>query len=288
MIDGIVNFFSSIGEDKIITKDDVIGLINRGRDNIQNNVLPALDVVYHGLSHKTNKGILDNVVELGRQIKLTGGYEGVTKGLIKHYRDSLKFLDEAEKIVNKSFPDSISSSSATGQAASIVKAVSDITDSSTYVLDLVYKSLNGSISKAYDKGIESGRKIFISVFTNYNGKFDTIAKDIEKASREQFKVDATNKGFLDTMFSNSGNKVSLPSVGFINNPFYHIGMWWADRKYNEYVGMKEKREALELKIMALNLDASTGGDAIKINKQLEYYEDKLDKINYKIQRYENS
>lgn len=66
---------------------------------------------------------------------------------------------------------------------------------------------------------------------------------------------------------------------FIGNPIYHLRMMMVDFEVMKFEGLKEKRRLLELKIIELK---NRGVDNPKIKKQVNYYEDKLNKLNLKI------
>jgi len=66
---------------------------------------------------------------------------------------------------------------------------------------------------------------------------------------------------------------------FIGNPIYHIRLFLIDIDLLKLERLKEKKRLLELRLLELQ-----GKNDPKIKKQIEYYEDKLNKLELKIEK----
>ena len=62
-------------------------------------------------------------------------------------------------------------------------------------------------------------------------------------------------------------------------------MWLIDRDIAKLEALKDKKRLIELRIMELKIEEKSGEDG-DLSKQIEYYEDKLANIEYKIEKLE--
>lgn len=94
------------------------------------------------------------------------------------------------------------------------------------------------------------------------------------------------KSLLET--SNLSGMVSLGSLGragFIYSPIYHLRMAWADFEISRYESLKNNKQATEAILLDLRLKKEGTNDP-SLDKQIQYYENKLTSIQYKIDEYE--
>ena len=80
--------------------------------------------------------------------------------------------------------------------------------------------------------------------------------------------------------------VSLP-MGFYGNPIYSFGMIIAEWQANRYKANKERKAYLELKLLQLK-SLRDGSDDHDLDKQIQYMEDRIAKLDYKIHKQEES
>lgn len=80
--------------------------------------------------------------------------------------------------------------------------------------------------------------------------------------------------------------VSMSRSGFIGNPIYHLRMWWADFQHSRYESLKENKAATEAILLDLRLKKEGTNDP-NLDKQIKYYEEKLESMQYKISQYED-
>lgn len=76
-------------------------------------------------------------------------------------------------------------------------------------------------------------------------------------------------------------------AGFESNPIYHFRLMITEWQSDRYKSFKEKKRALELKL--LNLEASkTGEHNPKLEQEIEYVQARVEKLEYKIAKVEES
>jgi len=85
------------------------------------------------------------------------------------------------------------------------------------------------------------------------------------------------------------NKVLLKedmgiATNFIGNPIYHIRLFLVDLSLMRLENLKEKKRLLELKLLELK-SRQAGHNDEKLKKQIEFYEEKLNKLDMKIRKY---
>jgi len=71
---------------------------------------------------------------------------------------------------------------------------------------------------------------------------------------------------------------------FIGNPIYHLRLLLVDLEMLKLETLKERKRILDLKLLELKQKETTGKHDPKIQKQIEYYEGKLEKTNLKIEK----
>jgi len=102
-----------------------------------------------------------------------------------------------------------------------------------------------------------------------------------------FKIkDRFTLGFIKSIFNSNGNKnvKKIGATGFIYNPIYHIRLLLVDLEELRLEKLKDSKRLLELRLIELKNRAKQENDP-KIEQAIKYYEDKLEKINRKIERY---
>ena len=81
-------------------------------------------------------------------------------------------------------------------------------------------------------------------------------------------------------------RFNLPMNKFTGNPIYHIRQWWQDWQIDRYEARKEDAKLTALKIAELQTKANGDNPPVNIQQQIEYYEDKLHKLEIKIKKFE--
>ena len=71
---------------------------------------------------------------------------------------------------------------------------------------------------------------------------------------------------------------------FIGNPIYHLRLLLVDLQMLRLETLKERKRILELKVLELKQKETTGKVDPKLKQQIQYYEDKIKKVNMKIDK----
>lgn len=291
MIDAIKHLFSDV-EEGTLTKEKVIKNLDFCINNIRNDVIPGLESV---VSAKNLSNIKESksLLNLGRDAKLKGGNPGdILNSLLSFFKRIDENGDRLIDIVNKYMSTAITSKTLTARDGAILRIITDITSMSLYVLDYIYIAIMGKDKTGYPpahvKEVENGYPAFVLLLLDYNKFLEKFIDNVKNVSIEAIPTDG-DKVMLNTMIGRTGKLLELPtSKGFIGNPFYHIRMLYVDFQHSRYKANIEKKRLLELKLLALEADKNKeGADLNKLNKQIEYYEELITDLEYKIKKYED-
>lgn len=77
------------------------------------------------------------------------------------------------------------------------------------------------------------------------------------------------------------------STSVLTNPIYHFGLMVAEWQANQYKLSKETKKVLELRLLNLQLKVQNNPDA-KIEKEIEYIQSRIQGLDYKIRKMEES
>lgn len=292
MVPNIVNYFNSMFH--TVRKEDVLKNLENTLSSLNDDVIPALDGVIS--SAGSSKILLNN--NLLKTIANTSGIKAKdnrdllvkVKGLLVNITKSGKDLT---KVVENDLSDIVTDKTGTVKDVAIIKVVSDISSISMYTLDLVYFVLtnNGVDESNYPKikfdKVRDGVQSYSSSLKSYAGNFATTVKDLPKVAAIPAKVETSKISMLERLAGKGGKTLNLPNTqGFVGNPIYFVRMWLVDREIAKYEALKEKRKLVDLKLMELKVQ-ETGEENPKLRKQIEYYEDKISKVEYEIAQIED-
>ena len=73
-------------------------------------------------------------------------------------------------------------------------------------------------------------------------------------------------------------------ASFIGNPIYHLRILLVDLQMLRLETLKERKRILELKVLELKQKETTGKVDPKLKQQIQYYEEKIQKVNMKIDK----
>ena len=287
MVNGIKSILDVLKHN--IKKDDIFKNMDFTTKLIVDDIIPTLE----SLSKSKLKAIHNNkmIVSLGKMCNIRGNAIEGFLDFFKQARDMMYFL---VRFVDTKFPTIVTEATVTGQSGVVIKVVTDVSSMATYVLDflnfaLSMESDSGKMSKVQIERVKSGMGVFMELFKVYNNSFKIIEKELPNVSTEILNFDQPNLGMLNILLAKTGKLIKIPtSHGFVGNPIYHIRLWMMDREIEKYEANKDKKRLLEMKVLGLNMDKEADGvDKNKINKQIEYYEEKIQDLEYKIAKFES-
>jgi len=99
----------------------------------------------------------------------------------------------------------------------------------------------------------------------------------------------TNNNLLNMLVNFITGKKQDVKTDFIGNPIYHIRIILADLELNRLERYKESKRLAELKLLELKakLNNASPEELEKIRKQINYYEEKIERLNLKIKAIED-
>lgn len=284
MIKEIKNYLS--GMESNVEKEQVIKSLDAIMTGIANETIPALEAMVKVGDAK--------IIEENKILKTIGTMSGIRSknntDLINKIRVVFKNIAAEEKellkVVDKYLSDIITDKTATARDIAIMKVISDIGSMSNYVLDLSYLVLIGDsetdLPKIKLNEIRTNSQSFIATLKIYSKNFDKTVKTLPKVSTVVVAGVEGKDDMLDSLLGSSGKRIPMAMTnGFINNPIYHIRMWLVDKEMEKYESLKDKKRLLDLKLLELKLNEQKENDP-KLRKQIEFYENKLSKIEYEI------
>lgn len=290
MFTAIKNFISSVfsSEATIAKQSNVIETVLAVDNSITNNILPVLNNVL-----ELDKGVLNKNKTLTAINKLSNTRFTDNVDLINKIKEFfLEIQDNKDTLIatiKSNCPSVITVKTLTFKQAATLKVVNDLTSMSLFVLDLVNAFLaletgNGTsnLSKAQLASLDACSRDFVAVFDSYYKKLNKLIKDLKDVSAElinQSESDTTN----NIISSTNGKQVDLPSDtnGFLGNPIYHIRMWFVERSLAKLQILEDKKKLIELRIQQIRANEKNLPDE-QIAKMINYYEEELSNIEYKI------
>jgi len=292
MIDRLVNFVRGIHH--TIKKEDVLKNLDTILTGITVDVIPALDNIIKNSDLKVIKDsvILKNISTVsGINAKDNKTLFVKIKNIVSNINKEGKDL---ENVINDCLNDVMTDKTISVREGAILKVVTDISSISLYILDLSYlvllegNSENTDLPKITLDKIKKGSVTFSNLLKNYGKNFGKTVDNLKTLPENSLYVSNDKITMLSKLVSKDTKTLNIPSTnGFIGNPIYSIKMWMVDREIAKYEALKEKRKLIELKLVELRLNEKDGESNPSLTKRIEYYEDKLAKIEYDIAQTED-
>lgn len=284
MVESLLSSFDLV--EKPIKKEQLLKTFKTITSEMEENLLPSLsEIVKLEKDRKINKSDIIEATETIYKLKKIKG-----KSIFKPLEDICVSIDKnkanIEDLISKHASSVLTSRVLTVKDAAIIKLVDDVSSMVLFSMDLVICALAGanntSFPKIKFKKLKEGLPVFAELVANYTNN------DIGKTVDEVSKLDGTtidkngDTAMINLKIKSNGLKFFF-NRNFINNPFYHIRMWKVDRDMEKLEALKDKRRLVELRLMELKMNKESGGDK-NLQGQIEYYEEKLASIDYKIEK----
>ena len=281
-----------LGRFKLIHRKNVLASVEQTNELIISEILPTIDnIISAADTIKLNNN--KTVKQIGNLAKIK---HKDNKDLFVQFK---AFFNEIcvtkTHIVNmiKAYlPSTVVEGGISYRQAAILRFCSDINGMVMFFLDLSYVALQTenkplNFSKKKTAELDEGIKSFAIMIQQYFNNINSTIKKISNASDEPISHNET-EAFNKIRGMSTGELVRLPvTKGFIGNPLYSIGMWMVDSDIEKIEALKDKKKMLEYRLMELRLD-SNGENSEKVSKMVEYYEDQVDAIEYKIKKLQES
>ena len=258
-------------------------------NSLENEVLPALDVfISSNIKALSKNKFLSNSFSL-MGIKSSNSLDGV-KELRNMFQDIMSYEQKMDKLI-LNMNNVLLDKNTSLKDGTIVRVIEDLTFMSLYVLDFLYYSIldesDTNFTKMKIEVIKNELPEFIKLVKYYNRNIKNILDEILELPDVPVSISQTDSSSMLDTFLKKIKKISfIPTAnGFVGNPIYHFRMWLVDREIRKYEALKDRKEALELRLMELRYQESGSTDE-NIKERIAYFEEKISKIEYEIAKIE--
>ena len=258
-------------------------------NSLENEVLPALDVfISSNIKALSKNKFLSNSFSL-MGIKSSNSLDGV-KELRNMFQDIMSYEQKMDKLI-LNMNNVLLDKNTSLKDGTLVRVIEDLTFMSLYVLDFLYYSIldesDTNFTKMKIEVIKNELPEFIKLVKYYNKNIKNILDEILELPDVPVSISQTDSSSMLDTFLKKIKKISfIPTAnGFVGNPIYHFRMWLVDREIRKYEALKDRKEALELRLMELRYQESGSTDE-NIKERIAYFEEKISKIEYEIAKIE--
>jgi len=295
MINELITYIGSMGN--ITKKTEILEGLGNTTTNINRSIIPVLDKSIDFF--KKNEVPIDKL-KLTRNMNEYGKLYVINVStmliVIRNiFKDIVKNESKLVRLVDDNLEGLISKTNLTVRETAILKVIEDISDMSLYTYDYVYLLINRHpdivvdgeniyLSKPKINEIYRNLYTYAMMVKTYNDFTKTVS-DLGKVADIKIQENS-NRSLLKNISSKLGKSMSLPLNGFVGNIIYHWGMFMVDREVKNYESLKDKQKLIELKLLELQ-SKNNGSENPRLTKQIEYYEEKLKSVEYKIREVED-
>lgn len=280
--------------------NSVKGLFPLGNDKLGTKTLKMVDILEEEINstYLPTIELLNDNKNLFKSIEATPNFRLVKDGLkIKSVQELIvrlndygndvdKNIDLLRKVVKANVHDVINEKTISFKQYSLYRLVEDMLGNLRFALKiqcLILKDPKNSVlSKKFSNDI-------LRSLPNFR---DNVLKgiDIKKAIDEIQSMPADS--IYDRYESGTPNAVATSGyskyakLGFLGSPIYTFRKWLVDREMEKREDLLTTKNIIELRLLELrNMEAGNDNNGT-IQKQIEYYEDYLESLEYKIAKIE--
>ena len=270
-------------------KDDILEEIESTSRVLDSETLPSLNNLIEFLETGDIK-ISDNTMltKLAKEINFRNDSALRMMLSLRVFLEEIRDnLPEFRKLAKDDLPQYLTNDGLGVKTGAIFTLSTEFTSTTLFILDLIlaitYEESTDNLSKSKRQEVLGYINAFAGVHNALKGKVKDKIKGIHKLSNT--KVTADNHNFVGKISSKVDVRFELPVNNFVGNPFYHVGKWITDLMDSRHEANKDKVKLIELKIHELRMKQNGEKDD-NLSKQIDYYENKLSKLEYKIRTYE--
>lgn len=265
-----------------IRKEDITDNLVITLDTLSTDVLPVFKQL---LDYNRDAAHIDVVKQLGKLLKVSN-----TDVLTTIYKDLNKLTSNRAEVIKayETLSKVITEEEATSKDIYLKNMATTLSSVITYSSKLIIFILDQVLHTKYNKPITSSKAdrkdIDIGVTSFANALLDArpFIQNPVAALKEVRVVNITKNTDISILKSLIG--VNIFS-NFIGNVIFHIRLWVMDYALWRNESMKEDMRIAELKLLELK---SGNVNDPKVQKQIEYYEDKVASLEEKISQFEDN
>lgn len=295
----IINFIKSLLPH--IDKEDVMEDIDNTKSELVSGVIPSYQSasIYFKASGVKSDSNLDiqKVFYRNYEIKSRKTKSNMVEDIstaLANVKINLDYLsDQVENLFNRD----IIKDGLTIRKAILLRGVEHMTFISRYAVDLlnlIYineaKSANSELTDGFSasdrtaKLTEKNLFIFARLLYWYSRDLDKFQVTMSRG-KEAILNDDTIQNVVSLYKEEEVDPISSGLVNeFEGNPIYHLRLVIAEWQSDRYKSFKDKKKMLELRLLHLK-SMETGSDP-KLEKEIEYIQDRITSIEYKMSKME--
>jgi hypothetical protein len=225
--------------------------------------------------------------------RFKGNFITITYELMKR---TLENLNVIEKQINSEFGNDIIRSALTYSRAQVLQMVEAFSFTNKYARLMLIQVMSTetnvvakrnqdrtSLNNAQRKWLLDNRQVFIKLLL----AIDKTPRELEKLLKSipDVSIDTETEGLEAVVGASKLDPLQLGIAVRKLNPIYHIRMNWEDWMYHRLEVAKEEHQTVEYQLMDLK-NQQEGRNDPRLDKAIEYTEDRLTKLNYKIAKME--
>lgn len=290
--------FRSAGPVYVIDKKKLKSFFEDHEYFVSSEVTPTITSFIAAYEDKRiDSKVIDNDIIVKSILSEGKGSNKKTLDIFTHTVDLLEFFEARKKdilnLIDKTFPNASTDKTITIKELALINLLDTFSFIAEYIMDL-----SVHLTMLSRGGVEVN-KVVITRLTNTASSFgktlstltpkslDTLIKTIPTSSATEVEsLISSPEGVSSAFLKNEKDDLGFVS-NFVGNPFYHIRMWWADIQHDRYERLKANKEVIE-HILFEARQEQTGEHDPQLEKRIEYYSKKLQELEYKIKKYENS
>lgn len=255
-----------------------------------------------GIKSKEVKKVVDDIYkELDRakpELKI-----GNKKSFAADFLSLLTNIKSNADVIQSELESNVSDSTVTGAIeaykVNLLSAVAHYRFMTKYAIDLanyIYTKdteeadvpKDSLLNSAQIKDIENNSWIFGKLLAGYGQPTDVFAKKLKNIAQVNISKD-DNDALLEHYGHNANVELidGLPH-GFIGSPIYTIRLVFAQWEADRYRELKDKKKLLELRFYYLSQLKEDGQTDISLEKEIEYLQKRITKLDYKLSKIEES
>lgn len=295
----IINFIKSLLPH--IDKEDVMEDVDNTKSELVSGVIPSYQsaVIYFKATaiKSDNNQDIQKVFYRNYEIKARGKKSSVVEDVSTALANVKINLDYLSDQVENLFSRDIIKDGLTIRKAILLRGVEHMTFITRYSLDLlnlIYineaKSVNAELTEGFstsDRTVKLTEKnlfIFARLLYWYSQDLEKFKITLSRG-KEAILNDETTQNVIALYNEEEVDPIASGLVSeFEGNPIYHIRLIIAEWQSDRYKSFKDKKKMLELRLLHLK-SMETGSDP-KLEKEIEYIQDRITSIEYKMSKME--
>lgn len=273
---------------KVTSRENVLEEVDKTITMIDTNIIPGIEaIIGYSKENKTENKVLDRLVKIAKRYKLDVDNEIM---VLNEFKSFFKEVVDNEEIlvqqINNNLDRYSTDKTTTVKGGAIISFVASITSSTAYMQDYLlfmsYAFSSDRMLKKKESEIDGNIYNFFNIYKAYRKKMKNVIEDFSGLSDNRVTEESAES--VKSLFNKTESKFILPLNLFKGNPIWHYRRWKTDGDIAKYEILKDKARLTELKI----LDLKTKGENEDIRKQIEYYENKINKIEKRLRDIEDS